>query len=319
MKPLRLGTRGSRLAMTQSGWVADRLREAAPDLVVELVEIRTSGDVIKDVPLGPELGRSFFTKEIEDALLDGRVDVAVHSCKDLATAEHPGLVIAAMPEREDPRDVLVSPHGGLSDLPEGASVGTSSMRRKGFLRLARPDLVLRDQRGNVPTRLRAVEEGVVDGVVLAAAGLARLGLLDRATERLDPALMLPAAAQGALAIQVRADDRETRAVAETLDHAMTRAAVEAERACLHRLEAGCQAPVGVLGEMTGGVDGRTLRVRAALVTPDGLLRTEREGPPGAALDLGRTAAEDLLERLGLASLRGVDWAGPPPRRERPDP
>jgi len=305
--------------MTQSGWVAERLREAVPGLSVELVEIRTSGDVIKDVPLGPALGQSFFTKEIEEALLAERVDVAVHSCKDLATTGHDALVIAAIPEREDPRDVLVSPHGRLADLPEGARVGTSSMRRKGFLRVARPDLVLTDQRGNVPTRLRATEEGRVDAVVLAAAGLARLGLLERATDVLDPALMLPAAAQGALAVQVRVADEETRRIVAVLDHATTRAAVEAERACLHRLEAGCQAPVGVLGEMVAGVASRTLRVRAAVVTPEGLLDAEREGAPGASEDLGRSAAEDLLERLGLRSLRGVDWAGPPPRAERSTP
>ncbi len=308
MRPLRLGTRGSRLATTQSRWVADHLEKVVPGLRVELVEIRTRGDVIRDVPLVPALGQSFFTKEIEDALLDGRVDLAVHSCKDLATRLPDGLEIAATPEREDPRDVLVSPHGGLADLPAGARVGTSSMRRKGFLAAARPDLELRDQRGNVPTRLRAVEEGAVDAVVLAAAGLARLGLGGTGAP-IDPDVLLPAAAQGALAVQVRTDDEEVRSVVARIDHAPTRRAVEAERACLRRLEAGCQAPVGVLAE--AGADG--LRVRAAIATPDGLLRAERRGAPDGAEGLGSALAEGLLDRLGVTSLRALGWAGPPPR------
>ena len=311
MTKIKLGTRGSRLALTQSGWVADQLRTQHPELEVELVEIRTSGDIIQDVPLGPEHGQAFFTKEIEDALLDGRIDLAVHSCKDLATAMPRGLVISALPEREDPRDVLVSRHGGLDTLPEGATVGTSSPRRKGFLAAARPDLELRDQRGNVPTRLRAAEEGRVDAVVLAASGLARLGLSDRVTAVLDPSVMLPAAAQGALALQVREDDLHLRELTRALDHASTRKAVEAERACLRRLEAGCQAPVGVLATLDpGGV----LVIEAAVVSPDGVARVElRDGGASSSESLGVAAAEALLDRLGLPSLRGVAWAGPPPR------
>lgn len=311
MSAVRLGTRGSRLALTQSGWVADRLRELNPGLEVELVQIKTSGDVIQDVPLGPEHGQAFFTKEIEDALLDGRIDLAVHSCKDLATAMPTGLVLGAIPEREDPRDVLVSRHGGLAALPEGATVGTSSPRRKGFLAVARPDLTLTDQRGNVPTRLKAAEDGVVDAVVLAAAGLARLGLSDRATEMLDPTVMLPAAAQGALALQIRDDDARLRDVTARLDHGSTRRAIEAERACLRRLEAGCQAPVGVLARSTA--DG-TLSVEGAVVGPSGVVRDTRAGSASDDPDdLGSALASALLERLRLPSLRGVGWAGPPPR------
>jgi hydroxymethylbilane synthase len=311
LNKVKLGTRGSRLALTQSGWVADQLRTQHPGLEVELVEIRTSGDIIQDVPLGPEHGQAFFTKEIEDALLDGRIDLAVHSCKDLATAMPKGLVISAMPEREDPRDVLVSRYGGLDALPEGASVGTSSPRRQGFLKAARPDLELRDQRGNVPTRLRAAEEGKVDAVVLAASGLARLGLSDRVTAVLDPSVMLPAAAQGALALQVREDDRRLRDITRTLDHASTRKAVEAERACLGRLEAGCQAPVGVLAVLDPS---GALVIEAAVVSPDGVARLERRDDGASPSEtLGVTAAEALLDRLGLSSLRGVAWAGPPPR------
>jgi hydroxymethylbilane synthase len=285
-------------------------------LDVELVEITTSGDRIRDVPLGPEHGQAFFTKEIEDALLDGRIDLAVHSCKDLATAMHPGLTLGAIPEREDPRDVLVSRHGGLSDLPDRSSIGTSSPRRKGFLRAARPDLELRDQRGNVPTRLRAADEGDVDAVVLAAAGLVRLGLSDRVTEYLEPTVMLPAAAQGALALQVRGDDRLLRELTTSLDHGPTRRAVEAERALLRRLEAGCQAPVGGLGRVDE--DG-VLTLAGAVVGPAGVVWDEqRQVAPGHPEALGSAVAEKLLQRLGLASLRGVGWAGPPPRvSERP--
>ena len=186
--------------------VARLLEAAHAGLEVELVEIRTSGDRIQDVPLGPELGQAFFTKEIEDALLDGRIDLAVHSCKDLATTLPDGLVLGAVPVREDPHDALVSGGATLSALPAGARVGTSSPRRKGFLAHARPDLVIQEQRGNVPTRLKAVDEGRVDAIVLAVAGLRRLGLADRITEILDPDVLLPAAAQGALALQIRADD-----------------------------------------------------------------------------------------------------------------
>ncbi|MEX2472896.1 MAG: hydroxymethylbilane synthase [Gemmatimonadota bacterium] len=311
MSAVRLGTRGSRLALTQSGWVADRLRALNPGLEIELVEIKTSGDVIQDVPLGPEHGQAFFTKEIEDALLDGRIDLAVHSCKDLATAMPDGLVLGAIPEREDPRDVLVSRHGGLAALPDGATVGTSSPRRKGFLALARPDLTLKDQRGNVPTRLRAAEDGAVDAVVLAAAGLARLGLSDRATEMLDPAVMLPAASQGALALQIRGDDARLRDVTARLDHGPTHLAIEVERACLRRLEAGCQAPVGVLARTSA--DG-SVTVDGAVVGPSGVVRDARAGSTDDDPSvLGVALASALLEQLGLPSLRGVGWAGPPPR------
>lgn len=311
MSAVRLGTRGSRLALTQSGWVADRLRALHPGLEIELVEIKTSGDVIQDVPLGPEHGQAFFTKEIEDALLDGRIDFAVHSCKDLATAMPEGLILGAIPEREDPHDVLVSRHGGLASLPEGATVGTSSPRRKGFLALARPDLTLKDQRGNVPTRLRAAEEGAVDAVILAAAGLARLGLSDRATERLDPTVMLPAAAQGALALQIRGDDARLRDVTAPLDHGPTRFAIEVERACLRRLEAGCQAPVGVLARSSAA---GSVTVDGAVVGPSGVVRHARAGSTDDDPSvLGAALASALLEQLGLPSLRGVGWAGPPPR------
>jgi hydroxymethylbilane synthase len=307
---LRLGTRGSRLARTQSEWVADRIRAADPSLTVELVEIRTSGDRIVDVPLGPHLGQAFFTREIEVALLEGHVDLAVHSCKDLATVNPAGLRIAALPQREDPLDVLVSSAGALDDLPNGARVGTSSPRRKGFLAAARPDLRVVDQRGNVPTRVRAVEEGTLDAVVLAAAGLRRLGLEGVIAETLPPSVMLPAASQGALAVQVRDDAPAVGDLVRTLDDASTRACVTAERACLRTLEAGCQAPVGALAEMVGG----EIRLDAAIVTPDGIVRVAERGAHPDAERVGAAAAAALLDRLGLRSLRQADWAGAAPMR-----
>jgi len=302
---IKLGTRGSLLAMAQSRGVAAALEAAAPGVCVEVVEIRTSGDRIQDVPLGPHLGQSFFTKEIEDALLDGRVDVAVHSCKDLASALPDGLAIGAVPEREDPRDALVSLGARLNDLPAGARVGTSSPRRRSFLAQARPDVVIQEQRGNVPTRVRAVDEGKADAVILAVAGLRRLNLQDRIVEILEPDVMLPAAAQGALAIQIRSDDAEVARIVAALDDAEARAEVTAERACLRRLEAGCQAPLGVLARATReGVE-----IRAAIASPDGVVRVRGEGRRDALSDAGVALAERLLHELELESLSEVAWAG----------
>ena len=310
MKRLRLGTRGSLLALTQSRGVATLLERSHPGLTVEIVEIRTSGDRIQDVPLGPHLGQAFFTKEIEDALLDGRVDLAVHSCKDLATVLPDGLILGALPTREDPRDAWVSTGPGLHQLAAGSRVGTSSVRRQRFLAAARPDLEIVDLRGNVPTRLGAIDEGRCDAVILAVAGLRRLGLGDRITEVVDPAVMLPAAAQGALAVEVRADDAVTREVVAVLDDAATRAEVTAERACLRRLEAGCQAPVGTLGRTADGV----LEFKGAVAGPDGVVRVHLSGPTAEAEALGVRAAEALLAELGVTTMRGAEWAGPLPRR-----
>lgn len=310
MRRLRLGTRASALAMVQSRAVARELEGRHPGLAVDLVEITTSGDRIKDVPLGPELGQAFFTKEIQDALLEGRVDLAVHSCKDLATALPEGTTLAAIPVREDVRDALVSRGGVLAELGAGARVGTSSMRRKLFLRAARPDLELVELRGNVPTRVAAVDEGRMDATVLAMAGLRRLGLEGRVTEALDASVMLPAAAQGALALEVRASDEEAIALVSVLDDPAARAEVTAERACLRRLEAGCQAPVGALGRSGDGA----LALRAAVAGPGGIVWTRQEGDPEEAVALGVAAAEALLARLGVGSLRDAAWAGPPPRR-----
>ena len=303
--------------MIQSEWVARAISEHVGGIEVELVEIRTSGDRIRDVPLGPHLGQSFFTKEIEVALLERRIDLAVHSCKDLATTITDGLCLAAVPPREDPRDALVSSGAPLLELPSGARVGTSSPRRKGFLGVARPDLVVQDQRGNVPTRLRAVENGEVDAVVLAVAGLRRLGLEHRITETLDEPLMVPAASQGALAVQTREDDEKTRRAVAHLDDAPSRARVTAERACLHTLGAGCQAPVGALASIDNG----QMHLHVAVVTPEGVVRVDqtRALATGAwdasATELGMAAGEALLARLGLTSMRDAEWAGAAPQRQ----
>ncbi len=310
MTRIRLGTRGSRLATAQSADVAHLLEERTPGLRIEFVEIRTSGDRIRDVPLGPHLGQSFFTKEIENALLDRRIDLAVHSCKDLATAMVPGLRLAAVPMREDPRDCIVSAGAGLSQLCAGARVGTSSPRRKAFLAAARPDLMILDLRGNLPTRLRTVEDGTLDAVILAVSGLRRLGLAERIAEALDPDVMMPAASQGALALQIRDDDTVTSDIVMLLNDADARAQVTAERACLRTLEAGCQTPVGALGRTGDG----ELRLDVALFTPDGLMRVRRTGRVSEADNVGEAAASDLLGQLGLDSLRNAPWAGPAPLR-----
>jgi hydroxymethylbilane synthase len=300
---IRLGTRGSRLALAQAMTVAKALTAIDPALRVEIIEIHTSGDRLRDVPLGPSLGQAFFTKELEDALLEERVDLAVHSCKDLATVLPEGLCIAAVPERVDPRDALVGPSGGLLALPAGARVGTSSPRRKRFLSALRPDLAVADMRGNVPSRVAAVDEGRFDAALLAVAGLRRLSLEHRISEILDPEIMLPAAGQGALAIETREDDARLRDVVTAIDHATALAEVTAERACLRRLGAGCQAPVGVLAVAS---DDR-LRLRAAVALGGRMELVDVSGIAAAADELGVSAAERLLERLALPTLRGIAW------------
>lgn len=256
MSVLRLGTRASALATSQSGWVADQLRAAGHE--VELVLVRTEGDVSRR-SLTEIGGTGVFASALRDALRAGSIDLAVHSLKDLPTAPEPGLVVAAVPEREDPRDVLVARDGlTLAELPAGAVVGTGSPRRAAQLAQARPDLEVRDIRGNVDTRIGLVRGGDLDAVVLARAGLARLGRLEEATDTLDLATMLPAAGQGALAVECRADDAPLVALlAGVLEHAPTRAAVTAERAVLARLEAGCTAPVAALAVPADQPDGAT--------------------------------------------------------------
>lgn len=296
MTTLRLGTRRSALATAQAGQVADALRAAGHD--VELVEIVTEGDV-NGAPLATMGGTGVFASAIRHALLDSRIDLAVHSLKDLPTAEAEGLQIAAIPVREDSRDVLVARDGlTLGELPNGAVVGTGSPRREAQLAALGLGLDVRGVRGNVDTRIRLVTDGKVDGVVLARAGLARLGRLDEVSEVIDPLQMLPAPGQGALALEIRADDAVTRAAVEFLDDADTRAAVTAERALLARLEAGCAAPLGALAEVVEEADGSLLiSLRAFVGSTDGSfdLRRSLTGPIDRAQRLGVDLAEVLLE------------------------
>ena len=299
---IRVGTRGSALALTQTTTVAERVAELA-GRDYELVRIRTEGDVLKG-PLSQMGGTGVFVVALREALLDGRCDLAVHSLKDLPTTPAPGLRVAAVPERADTRDALCARDDlTLATLPDGARVGTGSPRRAAQLRAARPGLEVVDIRGNVDTRLGRVADagtgpGDLDAVVLAAAGLHRLGRDAAITEYIDPAVMLPAPGQGALAVEFRTTDEEDGlgAALAAYDHAETRAAVTAERAVLLRLEAGCSAPIGALGS----VQGDTLTLEAVVASLDGrhLLRRSRSAPnegPEAAARLGVSLAEELLE------------------------
>lgn len=276
---LRLGTRRSQLALVQSRWVAERLEKAlvaaGRPAGVELVEVTTDGDRTK-APLSSLGGTGVFVSALRDALLDGSIDLAVHSLKDLPTAPAQGLVVAAVPFREDPRDVLVARDGlTLGELPAGSRVGTGSPRRAAQIRALGLGHEVVDIRGNVDTRLRKVADGEVDAVVLARAGLLRLERAGEATEVFDPLLMLPAPGQGALAVECRADDAEVRAVLAELDDPFTRHCVVAERALLARLEAGCAAPVGALAEVVLGDDGDELSLRAVAASPDGAVTIRR--------------------------------------------
>ncbi len=300
-KILRLATRGSRLARWQTDHVIAQLDEHHTDLATEIVEIATTGDIIKDVPLSQVGSSAFFTREIEVSLLDGEVDVAVHSLKDLAAKDVPGLRIAAVLVREDPRDALVSRGApSLDALASGARVGTSSVRRKALLTSIRPDLELLELRGNVPTRVRKLDEGGYDAIVLAVAGLERLGMGDRITERLDLETFVPAAGQGAIALQIRADDEHAASLVTDLGHSDTRHSVDAERAFLAELEVGCQAPVGVHARIHGAV----LQVWAMVASTDGSVRLDArvEGSPDSAEELGRRLADDMREKGGVRLL-----------------
>ncbi len=292
-RALRIGTRGSRLALRQTELVAQALRERHPALEIEVREVRTEGDRRARTPLARIGGQGVFVKELEAALLRGDVDIAVHSLKDVPVELTVGLMLAAFPQRADPRDALVCRDGEvLARLPAGARIGTGSQRRAVQLRALRADIEPVDIRGNVDTRVRKVDEGDVDAVVLAAAGLERLGLLDRAAELLSPELMLPAVGQGALALQARSDDEGAIEVLRTIDDAGTRLAVEAERAFLGRLGGGCRLPIGALAE----VEGETVRVRGFISDEAGtrVLRGEESGPAAEPGSVGVRLAERLL-------------------------
>lgn len=316
--PLRLGTRGSALAMAQSGHVAEALT-AATGRPVELVEVVTAGD--RSTAPVQRLGVGVFVSALRDALTAGEIDFAVHSYKDLPTAAAPGLHVAAVPPRQDPRDALVATNGRtLAELPPGARVGTGALRRIAQLHALGMQLEVTPIRGNVDTRLGRVlgPDADLDAVVLARAGLNRIGRADVITETLDPMLMLPAPAQGALAVECRADDQDVIELLALLDHAPSRAAITAERALLATLEAGCSAPVAAYavlaeGEPTDEGDvNQEIYLRGAVISPDGTrdLRLSRTGTPADAAEIGKALAAELLE-LGADSILGQDaQAGP---------
>jgi hydroxymethylbilane synthase len=288
---LVIGSRGSQLALWQARWVQGRLATLGLESRIEI--IRTTGDRIQSVPLASVGGKGLFTKEIEDALLAGQVDLAVHSLKDLPTQIPDGLEITAIPEREDPRDAMVGRR--LADLPAGAKVGTSSLRRSAQLRRLRPDLVVEPVRGNVDTRLRKLDENQYEAIVLASAGLTRLGWSDRIAEALAPEVMCPAVGQGALAVETRVGERACL----PLDHPETRAAVTAERATLAALGGGCQTPIGAHAIVSAG----QLKMLGIVLSADGgrSVRDRAEGPAGEALRIGSELGEKLL-RMGGAEL-----------------
>ena len=297
MNPLRVGTRRSLLARTQSGQVADQLAAALGREVV-LVEVTTEGDV-NHAPLTSFGGVGVFVSALREALLRDECDVAVHSLKDLPTYPEQGITLAAVPLREDPRDVVVARDGlTLGELPAGSRIGTGSPRRAAQLHALGLGFDVTPIRGNVDTRIRKVADGEVDAVVLARAGIARIGRLDEVTEVLDPLQMLPAPGQGALGIECRTSDTDlVEEVRRALDDPRTRAAVTAERAVLAALEAGCSAPLGALGEVAEGDDGDELWVRAVALSHDGALAVRRSatGRPDDAEGLGRRLAEEMLD------------------------
>ncbi|HEX6488441.1 MAG TPA: hydroxymethylbilane synthase [Candidatus Dormibacteraeota bacterium] len=287
---MRLATRGSALALVQAGLARQALLDVHPDLAVDLLEVSTRGDGLVDVSLEAAEGIGFFTDALEVALDEGEADLAVHSLKDLPTDIPPRFALAAVLPREDPRDVLVSRHGGLDDLPRGARVGTDSARRRAQLALRRPDLDFQPVRGNVPTRLRKLDAGEFDALVLAAAGLQRLGLTDRLGHPLEPEVCLPAPGQGAIVLEALAQG-EWLELARPVSDASTVAAVTAERACLAALGGGCQSAMGALATVAGD----RLTLEALLVDAGRALRVVVEGSSGRPAACGEEAAARLLK------------------------
>lgn len=298
---IRIATRRSQLALAQSRWVKARLEALEPGLTVELREYVTRGDQIQNVPLAQVGGKGLFTKEIEDALLSGEADLAVHSLKDLPAVLPDGLALVAVPEREDPRDAVVLPasfpqstlsEGALGQVPHGARVGSSSVRRAAQIRNLRPDLRLESVRGNVDTRLRKLDSGEYDALILAAAGLRRLGLGERISAPIPPEESTPAPGQGALGLEARADDPDRLPLFQRLEHGDSRRSVAAERALMERLGGGCSVPLGAFAWVERGI----LHLVGMVAAPDGsrLMRQSASGAPEQAEALGAHVAELLL-------------------------
>ncbi|CAJ1899985.1 Porphobilinogen deaminase [Aeromonas dhakensis] len=292
-RTLKIATRKSPLAMWQANFVKDRLEALYPELQVELVPMSTQGDKILDTPLAKVGGKGLFVKELETAMLEGRADIAVHSMKDVPVEFPEGLGLHTICEREDPRDAFVSNRfTAIDELPQGAVVGTSSLRRQCQLRAARPDLVIRDLRGNVNTRLAKLDAGEYDAIILAAAGLKRLEMAHRITAFIEPEQSLPANGQGAVGIECRLDDHELHALLAPLEHPETRIRVLTERAMNRALQGGCQVPIGAYAL----VEGEEVWLRGLVGSPDGsrVIRDEIRGPLADGETLGHTLAQRLL-------------------------
>jgi len=303
-RSLRIGTRGSALAIQQTQIAVDALHAAWPNLSVDVMHIRTTGDRIQDVPLAKIGDKGLFVKEIEEALLDGRIDWAVHSVKDLPSELPNGLSVGTLAARSDPRDALVARHGlNLATLPENAVIGTSSLRRRAQLLHWRPDLAIVPVRGNVDTRLRKLETDGLDGIVVAAAGLVRMGWEGRISDIIPQEISLPAVGQGALGVEMRSDDEEAHTLFQPLTCTATQAAVTAERTFLARLQGGCQVPIAAWAT----VDDSRLCLRGMISDMDGLtlLQGERWGLVHAPEQVGTVLAEELLQRGGEAILRDI--------------
>ncbi|HWJ02245.1 MAG TPA: hydroxymethylbilane synthase [Verrucomicrobiae bacterium] len=294
IKEVRIATRDSALALWQANWVKDSLSEIFPDITFSLLTMKTQGDKILDVALAKIGDKGLFTKELEIALLDGRAHMAVHSMKDVPTALPEGLKLGAIAQRHDPRDVLISPQGyTLMSLPQGARVGTSSLRRRAQLAKLRPDLQILDLRGNLNTRFAKLDRGDYDAMMLAAAGVERLGWAERISERIDFSFSLPAVGQGSVGIEIKEDDPEIAAIVAKINHFESAAAIRAERAMLKKLEGGCQIPIGSLGT----VEGDQLRLDGLVASVDGskILRATVAGKVDQPEELGITLAHRLLE------------------------
>ncbi|MBM4103273.1 MAG: hydroxymethylbilane synthase [Planctomycetes bacterium] len=305
MKALRIATRGSVLALVQTKHVIRMLKEKHPDLKIEINPVATAGDQNTDEPLWKLEGVGFFTTQIEKTLLEKRADIAVHSFKDLPTAQTPGLTVTAVPMRENPADVLVCNQkiSSLADIPAGAVIGTSSLRRQAQLLRLRPDLITAPLRGNVNTRLRKLDEKQYDILIMAAAGLIRLGLQEQISLWLNPVEFLPAPAQGALAVQTRADDKNTIELVGTINDAQTRRIVSAERQVLRRLHPGCHAPVGAFAQKQG----EAIHISAFASKPDGseFLRKEIQGPFQQAEKWADEIAEQMIAAGAKRILEGT--------------
>lgn len=293
MKRIVVGTRKSPLALTQTEWVMAKLKEHHAGLEIGMEKIVTKGDRILDVTLSKVGGKGLFIKEIEQAMYEGKIDFAVHSLKDMPTEMPEGLMLVAITDREDPRDVVITRSGStFADLPIGARVGTSSLRRAAQLRHARPDIEIVSVRGNINTRLAKLEEMELDAIVLAAAGLERMGWADKISERLSTELCIPAVGQGALAIQCRSEDEEIREILSVLDSEHTRRIVTAERTVLGRLNGGCQIPIGAFAETING----ELKLTGIVGSSDGLILLKETATGTDPVALGHAVAESLIEK-----------------------